>query len=227
MRPPANPQRPFIFVLAGVNGAGKSSVGGARIRDAGLEWFNPDTYARLLMKEQGRTLEQANAEAWEYGRSRLAAAIAEKKNFAFETTLGANTIARMLSEAARTHDVVMWFCGLSSPELHIARVAARVKRGGHDIPEKKIRERWDGSRLNVIQLLAHLAHLQVFDNSEEVAPGKPIPDPVLVLEVAHGRIVFPDPNDVAALVNTPAWARQIVQAAIEFDEVFRQGDAER
>jgi predicted ABC-type ATPase len=219
------PQRPFIFVLAGVNGAGKSSVGGSRVRDYGLEWFNPDAYARQLMQEHGRKLEQANAEAWEHGRSRLAAAIAEKKNFAFETTLGANTIARMLSEASRTHDVVMWFCGLSSPELHIARVAARVKRGGHAIPEKKIRERWDGSRLNVIQLLPHLAHLQVFDNSTEVAPGEPIPDPILVLEVVNGRLSFPDPNDAATLANTPRWAKQIVQAAIELDDDTRRDAA--
>jgi predicted ABC-type ATPase len=213
----ATPKRPFLFVLAGVNGAGKSSVGGSRIRDYGLEWFNPDAHARLLMDEQRCTLEQATAEAWEHGRSRLAAAIIEKKNFAFETTLGGNTIARMLREASATHDVVMWFCGLSSPELHIARVEARVKRGGHAIPEKKIRELWDGSRFNVIELLAHLAHLQVFDNSAEVAAGEPIPDPVLGLEVVNGRISFPDPNDAVALANTPGWAKQIVQAAIELD----------
>jgi predicted ABC-type ATPase len=218
----AKPKRPFLFVLAGVNGAGKSSVGGSRVREYGLEWFNPDAYARLLMHEQGCTLEQANAAAWEHGRSRLAAAIIEKKNFAFETTLGASTIPRMLREAAATHDVVMWFCGLSSPELHIARVAARVKRGGHAIPEKKIRERWEGSRFNVIQLLPHLAHLQVFDNSAEVAAGKPIADPILVLEVVNGRISFPNPNDAAELANTPGWAKQIVQAAIELDEVAQR-----
>ncbi|HEY0684553.1 MAG TPA: hypothetical protein VGD45_19605 [Steroidobacter sp.] len=217
-------QRPFIFVLAGVNGAGKSSVGGSRIRDYGLEWFNPDAYARLLMQEQERALEEANAAAWEHGRVSLAAAIAEKKNFAFETTLGANTIPRMLREASRTHDILMWFCGLSSPERHIERVAARVARGGHAIPEQKIRERWDGSRLNLIELLPYLAHLQVFDNSAEVVFGEPIPDPVLVLDVVKGRIVFPDPNDASTLANTPRWAKQIVQAAIELDQVTGLAD---
>ena len=33
----------------------------------------------------------------------------------------------------------IWFVGLSSPELHMARVRSRVARGGHDIPEEKLR----------------------------------------------------------------------------------------
>lgn len=216
------PARPFIYVLAGVNGAGKSSVGGAHIENIGLTWFNPDTYARALVAEQGCSLEQGNAAAWQFGRKRLETAIAEKKSFAFETTLGANTIPRLLQEASRTHDVLMWFCGLSSPEQHIARVQARVAKGGHPIPEKKIRERWDSSRLNVIHLLPHLARLQVYDNSADVQQGQPIPDPVLVLEVTNGRLMAPDPHDAVALAKTPAWAKQIVQAAIDLDEIARQ-----
>lgn len=224
MTRPAAPRRPFIYVLAGVNGAGKSSVGGAHIEENGLTWFNPDTHARMLVTELGKTLEQANAEAWESGRRRLEKAIADRKSFAFETTLGANTIPRLLEQASRSHDVLMWFCGLSSPEQHIARVKARVEKGGHPIPEKKIRERWDGSRLNVIQLLPHLAHLQVYDNSVDVKPGQPIPDPVLILEMVNGRLITPDPHDAQALAKTPAWAKQIAQAAIELDEITRLGD---
>ena len=56
--------RPFIFVLAGVNGAGKSSVGGALLEQHGLSWFNPDTYARELMRELGIDQAEANARAW-------------------------------------------------------------------------------------------------------------------------------------------------------------------
>ena len=42
----AGAARPCILVLAGVNGAGKSSVGGALLAEHGLAWFNPDSYAR-------------------------------------------------------------------------------------------------------------------------------------------------------------------------------------
>ncbi|MDH6590402.1 putative ABC-type ATPase [Variovorax sp. TBS-050B] len=207
--------RPFILVLAGVNGAGKSSVGGALLAEHGLPWFNPDSFARELVAQLGITPEEANARAWTHGRERLEAAIAEGRSHAFETTLGARTIPALLAGAAATHDVLMIFCGLSSPEQHMARVRARVAHGGHDIPEAKIRERWTASRANLIQLLPKLARLQVFDNSAEAPPGGEIADPLLVLELEAGRIVYPGAGDVEALAATPAWARPIVQAAFE------------
>jgi predicted ABC-type ATPase len=207
--------RPFILVLAGVNGAGKSSVGGALLAEHGLTWFNPDTFARELIAQLGLTPEEANARAWNLGRERLEAAMAQGSSYAFETTLGANTIPALLARGASSHDVVMIYCGLSSPEQHIARVRARVARGGHDIPEAKIRERWIASRANLIQLLPKLTRLQVFDNSAEALPGKAIADPILVLELSAGEPIFPQPDDLAALAATPPWARPIVQAAIE------------
>ena len=211
----AGAARPFIFVLAGVNGAGKSSVGGALLAEHGLAWYNPDSYARELVAQLGLDVEDANGRAWEYGRVQLAAALAQRRNHAFETTLGASTIPELLAKASRTHDVVMIFCGLASAEMHLRRVHARVASGGHDIPVAKIRERWTSSRLNLIRLMPLLARLQVFDNSAEAAPGEEIPDPVLLLEMVGGRLVFPEADDVAALEATPEWARPIVQAAIE------------
>jgi len=213
--PKAAASRPFILVLAGVNGAGKSSVGGAILADHGLTWFNPDTCARELMAKLGLVLEEANGRAWAQGRDRLEAAIAQGTNFAFETTLGARTIPDLLAHATRTHDVVVFFCGLSSPEQHIQRVHRRVAHGGHDIPEHKIRERWVTSRANLIRLLPLLARLQVFDNSAQAAPGHDIPDPQLVLEMVNGDVLFPGQGDVLALKATPDWARPIVQAALE------------
>ena len=98
-------------------------------------------------------------------------------------------------------------------QKHIDRVKLRVRHGGHDIPEEKIRRRWDGSRQNLIALLPRLARLQVFDNSVEAAPGEDVPDPVLVLEMEHGRVLHPGRGDVAALDATPEWAKPIVAAA--------------
>jgi predicted ABC-type ATPase len=210
---PAQRARPVIFVLAGVNGAGKSSVGGAILKEHGLEWFNPDAFSRQRVA-QGIGKDAADAEARAYGKSRLEAAIAGGGDFAFETTLGGNTITALLAKAAATHDVVMIFCGLESVESHIARVALRVRHGGHDIPEQRIRERWTRARGNLISLLPHLKALQAFDNSLEAAPGKTIPPPRLVLEMAAGRVLHPAPGDLAALKATPGWAKPIVEAAL-------------
>lgn len=214
------PERPFIFVLAGVNGAGKSSVGGALLVEHGLTWFNPDTFARELTAALGLSVAEANGRAWQQGRKLLETAITKGANYAFETTLGGQTITELLTRATRSHSIVMVYCGLSSPEQHLHRVSLRVASGGHDIPEEKIRQRWTASRANLIKLLPLLTHLQVFDNSAEAAIGEEIPDPVLVLEMGDGRVAGPKPNDLEALARIPEWAKPIVQAALELQEAL-------
>ena len=131
--------------------------------------------------------------------------------YAFETTLGASTIPRMLSEAAsKGGDVRVWYVGLDTVERHIARVRARVKRGGHDIPEADIRRRFDASRANLIELVPALAALRVYDNSAEADPAKGrAPLPRLILQMEQGRIVAPDD-----LGRTPQWAKAIVARAL-------------
>ena len=201
-----------IYVLAGVNGAGKSSVGGATLRRNGADYFNPDEATRrILAVNAGASLEEANSAAWLEGRRLLERAIAERLDFAFETTLGGNTIARLLETAlAAGVEVRVWFVGLSSPELHIARVRERVAAGGHDIPEAKIRERFDASRLNLIRLLPKLTELRVYDNSAEGDPkrGK-VPRPRLIVHVIQGAV-----RERCALEDVPDWAKPIVLAAV-------------
>lgn len=205
--------RPVLYVLAGVNGAGKSSVGGYLLERAGLSWFNPDSFARELIALTGCTQEDANAEAWQEGVRRLDRALDERTTHAFETTLGGHTIAAKILAATKTHDVIVWFCGLSSLEQHIRRVAARVRAGGHDIPQDRIRERLPQSLLNVIALMPRVSSLRVYDNSTEAAPGAAVSDPQLVLEMVEGRLVFPAAGDAVALSGTPEWAKPLVEAA--------------
>ena len=204
--------RPRILVLAGVNGAGKSSIGGDMLHQAGIPWFNPDTFTRELVAATGSPLADANAAAWQEGLRRLNAAIAHGEDYAFETTLGGNTIAARLGDASESHDVLMWFCGLDSPEHHMARVRLRVSHGGHDIPEAKIRERYRTSIANLVALLPHLSRLQVYDNSRDAAPGTPVADPRLLLQMEGGRIAWP--TDADTLRATPEWAKPILEAAL-------------
>ena len=209
----AAPEVPRLYVLAGVNGAGKSSIGGAAFRAFGADAYDPDEAARAIKTANPHLTQfEANAAAWHQGRRLLERAIGERLDFAFETTLGGSTIPRMLAEAAATGFAVhVWYAGLASPELHIARVRARVRMGGHDIPEADIWRRCQHSRVNLIDLLPQLAALRVFDNSDEADPalGK-TPAPRLVLDVESGKIVAP-----ADLSQTPEWARPIVAAALK------------
>lgn len=209
--------RPVLYVLAGVNGAGKSSIGGFLLTRAGLSWFNPDTFARELMAATGCDLESANVHAWTESVRRLDAAVAQRQSYAFETTLGGHTVAAKIQAATRTHDVIIWFCGLDSPERHLDRVRARVSHGGHDIPEAKIRARYPQAQRNLIALMPRAAHVRVYDNSVDAASGDPIPDPVLVMELERGRLVQPARNDRTALERTPQWAKALVEAALSLD----------
>jgi predicted ABC-type ATPase len=206
--------RPALLVLAGVNGAGKSSIGGHLLEQRGLTWFNPDTFARELLAASGCDQTTAAIHAWNESLRRLDEAVAAGHSHAFETTLGGRTVAGRIAAATRTHDVVMWFCGLASPDLHVARVRARVAAGGHDIPEARIRDRYPQALRNLIALMPDLAQLQVYDNSADVATGRPIPDPVLVLEMRDGRAVWPASDDENALRHTPDWAKCLVEAAL-------------
>jgi predicted ABC-type ATPase len=202
-----------ITVLAGTNGSGKSSIAGAMIRSAGGEYFNPDEVARrLLANDPTLTQREANGHAWREGKRLLERAIRERLSFAFETTLGGETMTRLLEQAVYAGlEVRVWYAGLSSPALHLARVRARVRRGGHDIPEADIRRRYTLSQQNLVRLLPRLTELYVFDNSAEGDPsaGK-VPRPRLLLHMKSGRIVAPSPRTVTA---TPDWAKPILAAA--------------
>src|SRR6202041_2223126 len=91
-----------IHVLAGVNGAGKSSIIGATIRDKGGEYYNPDEAARAIMAANpGLGQTEANAAAGEQGRKLLERAIDQGLDFTFETTLGGNTMPGLLAEATK------------------------------------------------------------------------------------------------------------------------------
>jgi predicted ABC-type ATPase len=106
--------------------------------------------------------------------------------------------------------VHVWYVALDSPELHLARVS----RGGHDIPERDIRQRYDASRQNLIELLPRLASLRVYDSSAEADPAAgTAPTPQLLLHTERGHIVHH--RDLAT---APAWVKPILLIALRDTE---------
>jgi hypothetical protein len=115
-------------------------------------------------------------------------------------------MTEMLERAAdRGIAVKLWFVGLATVELHLERVRRRVAKGGHDIPEAKVRERFRRGREHLIRLLPRLAALRVFDNSAEADPDLGLaPTPRLLLDFRDRRIVVPE--DVRTLLTRTRWA---------------------
>ena len=209
---PKKAQTPHIYVLAGTNGAGKSSIAGAMLIEEGVEYFNPDEAAELIrVANPGITLEESQSAAWNEGRRLLERAINEGLDYAFGTTLGGRTIPALLEKAVEAGiEVRIWYVGLTNAELHIARVHARVMRGGHDIPEERIRQRYARSLLNLIQLMPKLTELRVYDNSVEADPHTgATPEPRLIVHLNRGKLL-----NVCELASTPEWAKPIVLRAL-------------
>lgn len=209
-------RRGRIVVAAGTNGAGRSVIAGEFLaaRAEGV-YFNPDLAAKAMVDRDGLTLAEANARAWTRGFELLNRSIELNQDFSFETTLGGNSITQALMRAAASGlDLFIFYVGLDSPEHHIARVAARVSRGGHPIPTEKIRERYPKSLANLIKLLPCASEVRIYDNSDESADGRPRAR--LVLSTSQRRIVKP-PLD--QLVSTaPDWAKPVVAAAVRIHE---------
>jgi len=201
-----------IWVLAGANGGGKSSIGGAMIRGSGGDYFNPDEAAReILAANPQASITEANSVAWFEGKRLLERAIAERGTLALETSLGGTTIVGLLARAITAGlPVHVWFVALASANLHVERVQARVARGGHDIPERAIRRRYDASRQNLIDLLPGLTSLRVYDNSLDADLARGVaPEPQLLLHMENGRIVAH-----CELASAPDWVKPILLVAL-------------
>lgn len=189
------------------------------LRQAGGDYFNPDEAARRIRATHRElSQEEANSQAWHEGVRQLADAVRLRREHFFETTLGGDTITGLLEAALDQElEVRVWYAALDSPERHVARVAARVRAGGHAISEADIRRRYDASRANLIRLLPRLTELRVYDNSEEADPARGrAPRPRLVLHWQGRRILGPE-----NLATTPEWAKPIVAAALKTSALHR------
>jgi predicted ABC-type ATPase len=157
---------PDVIVVAGPNGAGKSTLAPALLRDTLhiLEYVNADTIAEGL---SAFAPEDASFDAGRVMLGRLHELAEEGKDFAFETTLASRFYAGWLQKLQNDsgYRVSVIFLWLRDVELAIERVAARVRIGGHSIPEEVIRRRYDRSTRNFFELYQPVANAWRFFNA--------------------------------------------------------------
>jgi len=157
---------PNVVVIAGPNGSGKSTAAPALLRDyLGIgEFVNADVIARGL---SGFASENVALQAGRVMLDRLKELASGKRDFAFETTLASRTFAPWLVELKRSgYQAHLLFLWLPSAEMAIARVASRVQRGGHHVPDDVIRRRYDAGLRNFFRLyLPIIDTWRLFDNS--------------------------------------------------------------
>jgi predicted ABC-type ATPase len=168
-----------ILIIAGPNGAGKTTFAraylpaearlprfiNADLIAAGLSPFDPDSAAmragRLMLEETDACAKRG-------------------ESFALETTLAGKGYARRIPAwRAKGYHVTLYFLSLPDAATAVARVAERVRQGGHDIPEVVIRRRFEAGLRNLEGLYKPLVDAwAVYDNAG--------PAPVLVEQSETG-----------------------------------------
>ncbi|MBF0213798.1 MAG: zeta toxin family protein [Magnetococcales bacterium] len=155
-----------IVIIAGPNGAGKTTFAreflpneahcptfiNADLIAAGLSPFAPEQVAG----KAGRLMLQA-----------IVGHVAVGRSFAFETTLSGKGYARSIPQwRAKGYHVKLIFLDLPDVETALARVAERVRQGGHDVPEETVRRRFVAGRLNFVGIYRPLVDVWLhFDHS--------------------------------------------------------------
>ena len=159
--------QPRVVTLAGPNGSGKSTAAPRLLQEAlGVPQFvNADVIARGL---SAFSPEQVAMAAGRVMLARVKELGERREDFAFETTLASKTFAPWLKGLVESgcafHIVFLW---LPDPEAAIARVADRVRMGGHDVPEETIRRRYLAGIKNFFDLYQDLAtSWKILDNSQ-------------------------------------------------------------
>jgi predicted ABC-type ATPase len=168
---------PLLHLIAGPNGSGKSTLA-AEILRAGrprLPFVNTDDIARELGDWRRPEVQVAAAKE---SLARIRRFLAARRSFVHETTLAGHTQINLASQAREDGwEVRLTFVFLRHDATNVARVANRVRLGGHDVPEADIRRRYVRSLENFWRVLHHCDRWAVFDNSDEfyrlVATGTP------------------------------------------------------
>ena len=157
-----------IVIIAGPNGAGKTTFAREFLPNEGEcpDFINADLIAA------GLSPFRPEAAALRAGRlmvEEIHVRVKAGSSFAFETTLSGRTYAQMIPAWQRAgYRVSLIFLRLSSVEIAIARVAARVAHGGHAVPEETIRRRFGTGWWNFEHLYKPLVDSWVlYDNSAE------------------------------------------------------------
>lgn len=123
------------------------------------------------------------------------------ESFSFETVMSSPDKVEFLKKAqARGYRTYLYYVATIDAQINVLRVQNRVQSGGHDVPENKIKERYDRSLDLLWDAIEHTDRAYIFDNSET----KPNPQAVWLAEITSGKELEPQ---VEVL---PAWFKKAI-----------------
>lgn len=169
------------MLLAGPNGSGKSTLATTRLMPVThLPFVNADIIAKRLWP--GEELQRAKDASRAAARERDAL-MSVGESFITETVFSHPSKVDLVRTAHHIGYLVQLHIVMIPVELCIARVAERVRDGGHDVPETKIRERYDRLWPLVLEACSIADQARFYDNSTAARPLRP------VAEMERGTVI--------------------------------------
>jgi predicted ABC-type ATPase len=170
---------PIMSIVAGTNGAGKSTFISKPIFEGGGYIIDPDAIAKSLNPRQP---EKARLQAGRFSIQLIEQMIQNKQSFVMETTLSGRLPFLQIQAAKKQgFRIVMHYIGLDRMQRHIDRVRERVQMGGHDIPVEDIIRRYERSQHQLYQTSQLVDQLILWDNTFEARD---------LLEIKDGKVEY-------------------------------------
>ena len=187
--------QPQLWLLAGGNGAGKSTFYRTRLKQHDVEFVNADLIERGF--EPG-SVDISSYAAATLARERYRAHLERKLSFCYETVFSHRSKLEMLADAKHAgYDVTLVFIHLIDPTLNQLRVQQRVTEGGHSVPSEKIATRIPRT-LDLMCEAVELADTAwLLDNSNRDDPFR-----MIATKGKNGFTAYVDP--------LPTWASKII-----------------
>jgi predicted ABC-type ATPase len=186
-----------LWLLAGGNGAGKSTFYNQHLAKYGIKFVNADLIAKDIDSE--------NPEDLSYQAATVAAKIREDLisqgvSFCFETVFSHKSKIDFLASAkANGYTIILVYIHLFDSSLNEARVKQRVSEGGHSVPTEKIHSRIPRTMKYIKTALSIVDEARILDNSSKDNPFQQI----LVMKSGN----FESKADLL-----PEWAKNLLPA---------------
>ena len=200
--------RPTYIVFAGVNGAGKSTL-----FKTGM-WRSRTSSGNLPRVNSDEILASHGWDWWDESSQLRAGREAvrlirgyfqNRESFNQETTLSGRAIMRNLKQAREAnYRIVMFYVGVSDPNLANRRIEHRVSVGGHSVDADVVRKRYEASLANLVKAIRICNEVHLYDNTYRLQ---------LVASFLRDELVYCAPQ-----APLPEWVTQTL-AAIGYTEI--------
>jgi predicted ABC-type ATPase len=147
--------KPQLLLVGGPNGSGKTTVALEYSDEHGLPYLSADAIAAALNPSNPPAADFAAARQF---IEKLEQYISQQTSFVCESTLSGLTMRNFIRTARDAEfSINVAFLFVESPDVCVARVAERVRKGGHHVPEADIRRRFTRSLRNFWRIYRELA----------------------------------------------------------------------